>query len=98
MSGFTVRVELHDANWKDYEKLHAEMSRQGFSQNITGSNGVTYALPPAEYRFDGALTKWDVLERAKAAAARVKTSYAVLVSQAVETAWFGLPPAARAVA
>ena len=31
MSDFTVRIELHDANYNDYQTLHAAMERQGFT-------------------------------------------------------------------
>lgn len=34
MSMFITRVELHDANYADYEKLHTEMEAQGFTPTI----------------------------------------------------------------
>ena len=55
MSQFTVRVELHGAQWVDYETLHAAMERQGFSRVIKGPDGRTYQLPSAEYDGTGYL-------------------------------------------
>ena len=49
MTQFTVRVELHEADWDDYDVLHAEMRKEGFSTTITGSDGKTFELPTAEY-------------------------------------------------
>jgi hypothetical protein len=98
MTGFTTRVELHDANWSDYEKLHVEMRRRGFYRTITGDNDVTYDLPPAEYVCYGTLTKWEVLEKAKAAAAAIKPKYSVLVTEAASWAWFNLKATSKAVA
>ncbi len=34
MASFTTRVELHSAQWSDYENLHAYMAQQGFSRTI----------------------------------------------------------------
>ena len=30
MANFTVRVELHSAEWTDYEQLHAAMEQKRF--------------------------------------------------------------------
>ena len=55
MSTFMTRIELHDAKYHDYVNLHACMRREGFTNTITSGQGVTYQLPPAEYRFEGYL-------------------------------------------
>ena len=34
MGNFTVRVELHHAQWNDYDQLHAAMEQKGFSRRI----------------------------------------------------------------
>lgn len=98
MATFTSRVELHGGNWDDYEKLHVEMGRRGFSRTITSDKNVTYDLPPAEYNYEGAATKNDVLEKAKAAAATVVSSYAVLVTESTGRTWHNLPQRTKAVA
>ena len=45
MANFTVRIELHDAQWNDYEQLHAAMAQKGFSRQITSDDGKN--LPDA---------------------------------------------------
>ena len=90
MTMFTTRVELHEASWKDYETLHEAMKRQGFRTKITADGGQIYNLPPAEYDYIGSLDANAVLERAKQAAANVKKSYAVLVSESTLRTWYNL--------
>ncbi|WP_322038519.1 hypothetical protein [Burkholderia cenocepacia] len=91
MARFVVRVELHSATWDDYEKLHGQMAATGLGRKVQAGNGFWYDLPPAEYYGEGNVTKEAVLEAAKAAAAKVKTSYAVLVTESVASTWYNLP-------
>lgn len=91
MTAFTTRVELHDAAWDDYTTLHERMFGQGFARTIVGDTGARYQLPPAEYNISGALTRNDVLNKAKAAAGSVKQSYAVFVTESAGRSWHGLP-------
>ena len=72
MTSYTVRVELHDAEGSDYDDLHTEMAKQGFTKTIL-LNGVEHDLPTAEYSLieDGTTTS-AVLAKAKAAANEVK--------------------------
>ncbi|WP_271618643.1 hypothetical protein [Bradyrhizobium sp. CCBAU 51745] len=93
MASFTTRVELHDADWSDYDLLHKKMAVQGFSRVITSDDGKRYQLPPAEYNFDGSASRADVLAKAKTAAAQVKTSYAVIVTESAGRTWSGLDAA-----
>lgn len=51
MTQYITRVELHDAVWSDYDKLHDAMRREGFSQAIAADDGTIYELPPAEYNY-----------------------------------------------
>ncbi len=45
-----VRVELKGyATEMEYQKLHQEMSKRGFSRMIRGNDNRNYTLPPAEY-------------------------------------------------
>ncbi|SRR5713101_981138 len=67
MAQFTVRIELHDAQWADYDTLHAAMERQGFSRLITADDGRRYQLPLAEYDSTANLTSSRVLEIAQTA-------------------------------
>ena len=90
MANFTTRVELHDAVRGDYNTLHERMARQGFSRTIVGDS-TRYQLPTAEYNLSGQLTKQQVLNKAKAAAGSVKSSYEVLVTKSNGRTWYGLP-------
>jgi hypothetical protein len=50
-------------------------------------------MPPAEYNYEGAATRAEVLAKAQAAAGRVVTSYAVLVTESAGRTWSGLDKA-----
>ncbi|MDA5602994.1 hypothetical protein LRM19_01225 [Enterobacter sp. PI-10] len=71
MTNFTVRVELHDADSDDYEKLHDEMKAEGFSKRIRTDDG-TWELPTAEYSMVSELKPSQILSKAEAAANRVQ--------------------------
>ncbi|QNQ19407.1 type V toxin-antitoxin system endoribonuclease antitoxin GhoS [Kosakonia sp. SMBL-WEM22] len=72
MTSYTVRVELHDADGSDYDDLHDEMAKQGFSKTIF-LNGVEHDLPTAEYSLiEKGTTSKAVLNRAVAAAKAVQ--------------------------
>jgi len=93
MAQFTVRVELHDAQWTDYDTLHAAMERHGFSRLITADDGRTYQLPWAEYNASGNLTSMQVLGIAQNAANTTGRKNSVLVTEAKTRAWSSLPAA-----
>jgi hypothetical protein len=94
MADFTVRVELHQATWTDYETLHTAMEQKGFSRKITSSEGTTYQLPLAEYNGSSpTLNSSQIRDIARAAAATTGKSNAVLVSESVSRAWIGLAEA-----
>jgi hypothetical protein len=90
MTSFTTRVELHGALSADYEKLHEAMRRQGFFTAITSDKGTTYYLPTAEYDFVGNLSRTDVLDKAKVAAATTGKAYSVLVTESAGRTWHNL--------
>jgi hypothetical protein len=76
MANYIARVELHDADYDDYETLHAEMEQRGYARTIVGSDGVTYQLPTGTYVMRNTnLSLQDALNRAyEAANATGKTS------------------------
>jgi len=90
---FTTRVELHGADWEDYQLLHKKMAAQGFSRTITSDDGKRYNMPPAEYNFDGPVDRNQVLAKAKSAASQVKTSFAAFVTESAGRIWSGLDAA-----
>jgi len=93
MAQFTIRIELHEATWPDYDRLHAAMERQGFSRQITGNDGRTYQLPWAEYDGTATLTSMQVLGAAQTAANSTGKKNSILVTEANNRAWSGLPVA-----
>lgn len=97
MASFTTRVELHSATYSDYETLHAAMERRGFSRLITSDDGKTYKLPLAEYDRTGNLTREQVLDSARAAAAETGRGNAVLVTESVGRMWIGLEEVATSL-
>jgi hypothetical protein len=86
-----VRVELHGATETHYTQLHAAMEAQGFARKIQASNGTWYHLPTAEYRYSANQTATDVCTKAYGIAQRVRPNPAVLVTEASNTSWNGLP-------
>lgn len=90
MAYFMIRVELHDATWQDYDTLHQEMGKEGFSRTIQANDGALYQLPTAEYVIGANGTTEQVLDAAKRAAARTRKSFGVIASQASNSTWTGL--------
>ena len=90
LPNFTVRIELHDANWDDYNALHIAMEQRGFSRLIRGDNGVTYRMPWAEYNGSGQLSCAQIRDAAQQAANGTGKNNSVLVTEAVSRAWSGL--------
>jgi hypothetical protein len=90
MANFTIRVELHQATFSDYEILHAAMEKQGFSRLITADDGKTYHMPWAEYNGSGNLSSSQVRDIARTAANTTGKENAVFVTEAQSRAWIGL--------
>ncbi|MGD0796340.1 MAG: hypothetical protein ABR910_01335 [Acidobacteriaceae bacterium] len=90
MAQFTVRIELHGAQWEDYEALHSAMQRKGFSRQITADSGRTYLMPWAEYDATASLSSMEVLGAAQQAANSTGKKNAVLVTEVKSRAWSGL--------
>jgi hypothetical protein len=93
MTMYMIRPELHRANEADYQKLHPLMAANGMLRQIVSDDGRRYTLPPAEYVTVTTKTRAQVLAAAKACAAAVVPSYAVVVTEATGITWDGLHPA-----
>ncbi|WP_141211449.1 hypothetical protein [Rhodoferax sp. TH121] len=89
MAKFTIRVELHDAQAKDYATLEKALAAKNITDVIT-SDGVKYKMPPAEYQCHGELTAAQVRDIAVAAAESTGKKHAVLVTESASRAWVGL--------
>ncbi len=90
MAKFTVRIELSEADFDDYETLHEEMEKKGFSRTITDSSGVNYQLPDAEYNYTGAKSTQEVLDLAKLAAKLTNVDFRILVTKSEKRKWYNL--------
>jgi hypothetical protein len=90
MSYYITRVELHYANYDDYENLHGAMQRAGFSRFIIGDDGQTYHLPTAEYVMVGDYDLAAVREAAARAAATTGKAFALVVTRGASVSWQGL--------
>ncbi|MCX5538122.1 hypothetical protein M3A49_01185 [Paraburkholderia sp. CNPSo 3076] len=93
MARFTTRVELHSAVSTDYDKLHDEMESEGFTRTWKADGGTVYQLPTAEYDYRGEKTRLQVLELAKKAAKRVKSSYEIFVTESAGRSHYNLTEA-----
>lgn len=91
MGKFTVRVELHQADYSDYVELHKFMEEVGYKRVIQGDSGRWFELPPAEYYGEGNVTAEGALEYAKRAAERTGRTFGVLVTEGETRAWWNLP-------
>lgn len=93
MARYTIRIELHDATWNNYEEMYKHLAAQGITDIITSNDGARLKMPPAEYNYDGNATRAQVLEMAKTSASKVVRSYAVLVTESNGRTWYGLAKA-----
>lgn len=91
MASFTVRVEMQNADWDDYESLHKKMAAKKYYRQVEATSGKTYQLPDAEY-VHTCSTKDEsaVADEVKAVADSVKKSSRVLVTKSSGRAIRGL--------
>jgi len=95
MSNFTTRVELHKAqSSEDYNKLHEEMEKEGFTRTVSSESG-SYKLPTAEYNYShSTLDTNEVRDLAKRAANRTGKEFSILVTKANGVrSWYNLDKA-----
>lgn len=90
MANYLVRIELHGATWHDYEGLHVEMARSGFSRDITSDDGQSYQLPTAQYVIRTAAELEAIRGLATTAARTTGRKFGVIVAEYSKSAWAGL--------
>ena len=90
MSAFNTRIELHDANYQDYEDLHSNKAQEGYKTSIRSDNGTTYHLPTAEYNLIADCTRDEAIEKTKRAAQKTGKRFAAVVSEYTGCSWVGL--------
>jgi hypothetical protein len=87
---FTKRVLLHYGDDEDYETLHREMEKEGFSRTIINNDGTEYHLPQAEYNKIGSYSGETVRASASRATAVTGRKFAFLVTPSTGRYWTGL--------
>ncbi|WP_311746832.1 hypothetical protein [Proteus penneri] len=90
MPRYTVRIELPNADYDDYQSLHERMSNNGFHKYIKSDDGVWFNLPDAEYNYDGDLDIDGVFQSAVNVAKSVKANAKVLVTESAGRKWSNL--------
>lgn len=91
MSTYTVRVELHSNQYNpDFEILHREMNKEGFSKVITSDSGKTYYLPRGEYTISTSKNRSQVLNITRRAVQATGESGEILVTESSGRSWHGL--------
>lgn len=102
MKRFTVRVQLHTKEGKQYELdsdtykvLHAAMEDLGFTKTIQSTTEKTHDLPSAEYNYissDDSITKHDILGAAKKAGKATGQNFSILVNPIADVGrcWYNL--------
>lgn len=83
MTGFTVRIELNEANQNDYVALNAAMEKRDFVRFYLGVGGYNYRLPGGEYIYEGEADVDLVLEWAKAAMAETGKTAAIFITESL---------------
>jgi hypothetical protein len=87
MATFIARVELHAATDDDYEVLHAQMKKRGYTRTIVGDNKVTYQLPTGTYELGSNVSLEDALKRAVEAAKATGKTSAIIVAEYSAALW-----------
>lgn len=97
MAKFITRIELQYADSDDYEKLHAEMEKEGFEKTIIGDDGQKFHLPDGEYFYDKPIhvnayeKDFDaVLNKAIKAANKTNKSFRAITSRTDALKWHNL--------
>jgi hypothetical protein len=97
MNRFMTRLLLNGyPTAEQFEKLHKEMKKRGFTRVIEGSDSKYYWLPNGTYYRVTNSTHNQVFDDATAAAATVTTEYELVVSEAPSSKWVGLKLASKA--
>ncbi|HXP67887.1 MAG TPA: type V toxin-antitoxin system endoribonuclease antitoxin GhoS [Candidatus Dormibacteraeota bacterium] len=92
MANYIARVELHKASDDDYEELHDEMSKRGFTRTIKGDNGSTYHLPTGTYAVaNSSVMLQTACDAAIEAAKETGKAYSLIVADWGSAQWAGLP-------
>ncbi|MCC3701836.1 type V toxin-antitoxin system endoribonuclease antitoxin GhoS [Rouxiella badensis] len=89
-STFTVRVQLHEADWAQYEKLHAKMEESGYARQVTAESGTTYFLPDGEFSIRSSRQEGEIADEVITIANGVKDNACAVVTKSAGRAIRGL--------
>jgi len=95
MPSFLIHFAHVSPSLASEKALQAALVEAGFFDTIVGSNRIEYRLPPLVYHTNCALTKDQVLDRAKRIALRTGKKCAIMVTVCADTAWVGLEMVGR---
>lgn len=70
MANYVARIELHNATYDDYERLHVAAKNRGLLRTIVANDGTKYQLPTGTYVAENTQAS---LEQAYAAAEAAAT-------------------------
>jgi hypothetical protein len=90
MPSFLLHFAPETASIDSEKALQKALLEAGFFDTIVGSNRLEYRLPRLVYHSNCALTKDQILDRAKRIALRTGKQCAIMVTECADTAWVGL--------
>ncbi|MNC59950.1 hypothetical protein D3C75_1097940 [compost metagenome] len=88
MADYTVRVELTNADWDAYTKLHESMEASGYYRTVMGDDGTKFKLPDAEYVASKSIGITQTRDEVMRIAKTYNSSPRVLVTESAGRAWF----------
>ena len=95
MPSFLIHFALASSSTASEKALEEALTKAGFFDTIVGINRIKYRLPRLVYHSDCALTKDQILDRAKRIALRTGKQCAIMVTECADTAWVGLEMVGR---
>ena len=88
MANYVARIELHNATYDDYEKLHAAAAHRGLLRTIVSDGGQKFQLPAGTYVAAGTgATLQQAYDAAEAAARETRKTFWVVVADWVSARW-----------
>jgi hypothetical protein len=88
MPNYVARIELHNATYEDYEKLHTAAERRGLLRTIASNNGQKFQLPTGTYVAENTkATLEQAYDAAEAAAKETRKSFWVVVADWASARW-----------
>jgi 3'-phosphoadenosine 5'-phosphosulfate (PAPS) 3'-phosphatase len=94
MAHFTIRVELQNAEAKDYVTLTEILAQFNITDTLMNETGLKYKMPQGEYQCHSDLSTTEIRDIAAGGARVTNKEFGVLVTQSDGArAWVGLPSA-----